>query len=420
MAPKKAKAKVKAKEKAVAAKSGEDESQTNELHAAFFVQVHDAVKCISEHVVFQDIALAKPLTIAQGGHQMPFDQKMALKALEKGEDSSYKCGGNLFHHDLLWLAQHRIPFNKGQITQIQNFSLPPMEPPASFPYVVTVAVDAVTEEALTPDGHWRRLSPAEPVFALLFSVAESIRENAEEAVLKKWLRVLLTIDFEILCIPDTETRYWKAVNLREKAVELGQSVRLSLRQRIFDVAGFKQTKEASLGTTLPYKKVAQMYAQHVKLASGTEDVSETFVDCACGIYRRIFSVPQCQKILEAADVTLLASNPWNKSIYSLQGLLDRAQTTENIAYALDGLLDGFAMGFVSSAEFAPSRIRDYRSSYVEVLKLKKKVAKHLLGQFLTSLSLDTRWHKEIREKLKNLETFRQNYAAYPNQEADSA
>lgn len=374
------------------------------------IQVHEAIKQITEHVMFENIRTAKPLTIAQGGSQMPFDMKMALKALGKDEDSSYKCGGNLFSHNLVWLAQHRIPLNKGQIAQIQKFSLRATDPPATFPYVVTLAVDAVTEEALTADGHWHRLSPAEPVFALLFSVQEAIVAQAEEAVLKKWLRLLLTVDFEFLNVPDNEARYWKAVNLREKAVELGQSVRLSLRQRIFDVAGFKKAKEDASGSSLSTKKVAHLYQQHVKLASGTEDVSEAFVDCACSIFKRIFAVPRCQKILEEADSKLLAGNPWNKSIYSLQGLLDRAQTPENVAFALEGLLDGFQMGFVSEAEFGARRIKDYRSSYVEVLKLKKQVSKHLLGPFLTELSLPAAWSKEIREKLRDFKAVRCNYA----------
>eukprot|EP00435_Cladocopium_sp_Y103_P003735 s4858_g1.t1 len=88
-------------------------------------------------------------------------------------------------------------------------------------------LELADEEDLAADGHWRRLSPAEPVFALLFSVAEAISMQAEEDVLKKWLRILFTIDLEFFAIPTGEMRYWKAVNLREKAVEVGQSVRLS-------------------------------------------------------------------------------------------------------------------------------------------------------------------------------------------------
>lgn len=419
-----AKSKGKVKAKAAAAvpvkNDQEDIAQGNEFHSGLLTRVHEAIKEISNHPVFDAIGTAKPLTIAQGGRQMPFDQKMALKALEQGNNSGYKCGGNLFWHNLVWLAEHRIPLNEGQIKQIQSFSLPPLDPPPNFPYVVTVAVDAVDDASLTPDGHWRRLSPAEPVFALLFSICEAVTKG-DEAILKNWRRVLLTVDFEFFTIPDGEMRYWKAVNLREKAVELGQSVRLSLRQRIFDVAGFKKAKEDSSGTQLAAKKVASLYSQHVKLASGQEALSETFIDCACTIFKRIFSVPRCQKILEEADMIFLGTtNPWNKSIYSLQGLLDRAQSSDNIAYALEGMMDGYCMGYLTLNDFSPSRIRDYRSSYVEVLKLKKQVCKFLLGEFLTKLSLPSSWTKELREKMKDFKAFRSFYAPYQNAQADSA
>ncbi|CAL1151682.1 unnamed protein product [Cladocopium goreaui] len=419
-----AKSKGKVKAKAAAAvpvkNDQEDIAQGNEFHSGLLTRVHEAIKEISNHPVFDAIGTAKPLTIAQGGRQMPFDQKMALKALEQGNNSGYKCGGNLFWHNLVWLAEHRIPLNEGQIKQIQSFSLPPLDPPPNFPYVVTVAVDAVDDASLTPDGHWHRLSPAEPVFALLFSICEAVTKG-DEAILKNWRRVLLTVDFEFFAIPDGEMRYWKAVNLREKAVELGQSVRLSLRQRIFDVAGFKKAKEDSSGTQLAAKKVASLYSQHVKLASGQEALSETFIDCACTIFKRIFSVPRCQKILEEADMIFLGTtNPWNKSIYSLQGLLDRAQSSDNIAYALEGMMDGYCMGYLTLNDFSPSRIRDYRSSYVEVLKLKKQVCKFLLGEFLTKLSLPSSWTKELREKMKDFKAFRSFYAPYQNAQADSA
>ena len=84
MAPKK-RAKEKAKAKAKSEKVNDDDAvDSNRLHSLLFIKVHEAIKQITEHVVFQNVDQAKPLTIAQGGRQMPFDSKMALKALEKG------------------------------------------------------------------------------------------------------------------------------------------------------------------------------------------------------------------------------------------------------------------------------------------------------------------------------------------------
>ena len=363
----KQKAKAKGKAKASAAQPPEPQADANELHGPVLLKVHDAIKQISDHPVFEGIAEARPLTIAQGGRQMPFDAKMALKALDQGEMGSYKCACNLFHHNLVWLAEHRIPLNQGQIKQIQSFSLPPSDPPSSFPYVVTVAVDAASEESLAADGHWHRLSPAEPVFALLLSIQQCMIDGGDEVLLKRWRKILLTVDYEFEVLAGQESRYWRALNLREAAVELGQSVRLSLRQRIFDIAGFKKSKELATGSHMSAKKLAQLYGQQLKLARGQEELSEAFIDCACSIAKRIFGLPKCQALLEECDALLLGnSNPWNKSIYSLQAVLDRAQGPENIVYALEGMMDGFKMGFLTLSDFAPSKLKDYRTSNLAI------------------------------------------------------
>ena len=80
------------------------------------LQVHEALKTIREHKVFDKIEETKPLTIAQGGQQAVFDAAQCTKALSQ-ENNKYKCSGNFFWQDLLWLANHRVPMNAGQINQ---------------------------------------------------------------------------------------------------------------------------------------------------------------------------------------------------------------------------------------------------------------------------------------------------------------
>ena len=83
--PAKKKGKETAKAKAKSQKASDDNDvETSRLHSLLFIKVHEAIKQITEHDVFKNVDQAKPLTIAQGGRQMPFDSKMVLKALEKG------------------------------------------------------------------------------------------------------------------------------------------------------------------------------------------------------------------------------------------------------------------------------------------------------------------------------------------------
>ena len=125
---------------------------------------HEAIKTIREHYAFADIDTAEPLTIGQGGQQQAFDKDMAAKALS-GVTHSHKCGCNLFWSDLLWMANHRVPINLGQIRAIQKSELPWDKPPMVFPFEVTVAVENKSQAAQGPDSGWPRLSPPEPVHA---------------------------------------------------------------------------------------------------------------------------------------------------------------------------------------------------------------------------------------------------------------
>ena len=127
---------------------------------------------LREHKVFDKIEEAKPLTIEQGGQQAVFGAAQCTKALSQ-ENNKCKCSGNFFWQDLPWLPNHRVSTDAGQINQIQIYDLPPTEPPKFFPYIVIVAVESANE--IKPDGGWPRLSPAEPVFALLLSVQECIQ-----------------------------------------------------------------------------------------------------------------------------------------------------------------------------------------------------------------------------------------------------
>lgn len=98
------------------------------------------------------------------------------------------------------------------------------------------------------------------------------------------------------------------------------------------------------------KKLAGLYTQHLKLASNQEKISESFIDSALTIHRRLLSLPKCQEVLEWCDQNWLSSNAW-KSVYALQALIDRAGTPELIAWSLEGMVDGVRMSFIDAGFF---------------------------------------------------------------------
>ena len=288
---------------------------------AHWIKVHDALGRIFSHELFKDILTADPLSVKDGGREAALDATQAASALKNA--GVYKCAANFFHQDFLFMATHKVPINEAQVQQIKDYWFPKNEPPSLCPFVITVALETPGCIGQRPQNGFQRLSPPEPVHALLFALAEAIESKAKVGVLRAFRNCILTATFVFEICPVDEDRYWRAQNIREEMVEKGLSVQLSLRQRIFDIAGFYETKkktESSLGA----KKLATMYTQHLKLASNQEKISESFVDCALSIHRRLLSIPKCQEVLEWCDQNWLTSSAW-KSIYSHAGFAGQSR-----------------------------------------------------------------------------------------------
>ncbi|CAE7207986.1 unnamed protein product [Symbiodinium sp. KB8] len=416
----KAKAKGKAKAAAVAMVPDAavpllDNSEGNAC-ADHLMKVHEALQLIRDRPIFAGIDSAAPLSIAQGGKQSPFCLSDAVQAL-KAQGDTYEAAGNFMWQDHIWLANHRVPMNAGQIRAIQAFHLDPLKPPRSWPYELVLAVDKADRGCLDPPHGLQRLSPAEPCHALLFSVQTAIQQKAGDTTLKAWRNVLLTVSTTFELQPLGEERFWRAQNIREHQVQKGLVVQVSLRQRVFDVIGF-----ATANNIWTASQVAKAY-EKVKLADNAEPISASFVDSVLTVNRRTLSVEACRKLWEWCDQHFLTKNPF-KSIWTLQGLIDRAKGPAEITFAMQGLIDGYRKGFVDVGMFAASKIKDPRTSYVEVLKLKMAAKDALLGEWLQAQDFGAEWKEKLRGAFRSFESARAKYAPYPVQgksgEADTA
>ena len=89
----------------------------------------------------------------------------------------------------------------------------------------------------------------------------------------------------------------------------------------------------------------------------------------------------------------MGNSPWAKSIYAkpLQALVDRAQTSDRISWAVWGLTDLYRMELINLGDFsALSKLKDHRHSYIEVLNLKHQLLDELLNR--RSGFRPTTWH----------------------------
>ena len=205
------------------------------------MKVHDALAVIYSHDMFKDILTAEPLSVKDGGREASLDLPQAASALKNV--GVYKCAANFFHQDFLFLATHKVPINSAQVQQIKQHWFPSNEPPSLCPFTITVALETPACIGKRPDNGFQRLSPPEPVHALLFALAEAIETKAKVGVLRALKNCILTATFVFEICPIGEQRYWRAANIREEMVEKGLSVQMSLRQRIYEIAGFHEQKK---------------------------------------------------------------------------------------------------------------------------------------------------------------------------------
>ena len=155
--------------------------------------LHENPTLIKDHVIFTIIEGREPLTIEDGASVSPYSLSQHCAALKN--NTPYKCGGNFWWQDILWVANHRVPVNDAQIREIQRFHLPPLDPPAAIPFDLTLAVDDDTFGSTGKLKGLQRLSPEEPVHALVMSSGQAIRADAGDDILRSPARQTDSVRF---------------------------------------------------------------------------------------------------------------------------------------------------------------------------------------------------------------------------------
>ena len=103
-----------------------------------------------------------------------------------------------------------------------------------------------------------RLSPEEPQHAVIITIAARIEEEAEEAELLEWKRVLLSFPGKFISIDTDDDAYFYVTNAREKVKAAAASISHKTSQLIFDIHGFRVKKESEQGPLTP-AAIAKFY-----------------------------------------------------------------------------------------------------------------------------------------------------------------
>ena len=128
--------------------------------------------------------------------------------------------------------------------------------------------------------HMQRLSPPEPIYALFYAMEAAINNGVDDAILLKWKKLILSAGVANESVFPGEARSWRAQNLRQELIDLGDVSKLTVREQILDVAGFKQEKERELGRALSNAAASSIWMDKVKFERSSDKVSATWVETA--------------------------------------------------------------------------------------------------------------------------------------------
>ena len=386
---------------------------------AHLVKVHNALNTINNHPLFADISAKSPLSIQDGGGEHPYF--FAESRVVLTQKSSYCAAGNFMWLAHTWMCNHRVPVNPGQIKHLMKNKFPYNAPPERSPYRVQVALDWCDHDACTSAGSLQRFSPEEIDHACLFSIAEAIEKKVPDAVLRAWIQLILSYPMEFHVVAAGDARMWKGQNLREAMVDVGDTVKRSVSQRVHDVAGFKTEKETESNQAVSAAKTASIYTKMMVMARSSEQISCSFVEGAVSIHKRMLSVPRNQEILDWCDEHFLDSDKPHPflSLYCLSAVCDRAQSPPKTTFALELLVDHYKMDFIDQGHFAVKKIKDVKESYVNVTNFKYDARDYLTGAWLDALDVDPAVKSKVRELLKSVAKVRACVTPYNDVPADT-
>ena len=119
--------------------------------------------------------------------------------------------------------------------------------------------------------------------------------------------------------------YAEANSLRHDIMGVARIATHSARQFVYNIQGFRAQQEKG-GKTHGAKYIAKFWVEHVRLSAGQEHMTKPgTIDTCLMICNRLFSIPECESLLQESESIYGADGPWS-SIWSLQEVISRCCT----------------------------------------------------------------------------------------------
>ncbi|CAJ1410687.1 unnamed protein product [Effrenium voratum] len=372
----------------------------------YYEALIDAVNVILQCPTFVDL---QPLPINtkpgedQSGVQAVFDPRECKAALTK--EGCYRAAINLMWIDPFGSTTPTVPLSVERVRELGQFACPAGDA-KHLTENFTVAVDSLDQDMLDSKGKWKAVSPEEMQHALLFTLADVIKNQAPDEKLAAWRRVFLSAPAVFTVVGGGDSLYWHSFHRRQQVVQTYDSLKRSARQLAFEVTAFKNKKESEAGERLGVKEVQDIFRSKALMAKSSVkgDMADGFVKDCLFVYEKLLVDTTCNEVLDKLESKYGLESPLN----SLQQWILKVicDMVEGGALERETITKTYLAGTPTAA------------SLVELLKLKRTVAHHFLQVEMPRSQFDTQDLAKIHSKIMTICSYRK-YVTAANLEGPS-
>ncbi len=325
----------------------------------------------------------------------------------------YRCAGNMLWADLKLEAT--LPTRLAQVTRVQNTYFRTCPP--QFPQLVIVGVTDVDVNPITQWGHrggLPRISPEEPIHALILAAKAALDAGLGDAVLTEWRACILNTPFEFVRCESPRDLVWKRINVRESyATQFDLFTRTTLG-RIHEVWDVMLKLEQERGRPPAPTAVAQAWADNANMSGTSEPVTLSFIDTSLTVRRRVLSDPGTLAAIQRADDRWGKATPWN-SIYKMEMLARKIGVhgdKKNLLWMVEGVEHMVLERDLRVEECTVKALSGKATSnrgLLDLLLLKRGILQHLLFVTLPHLEYPAEVFCCVQEVMGDHTAFRTNY-----------
>ena len=344
----KAQAKAKAQQQKQAEVKTSDDTATGHgdqiLNADYVAAFEHMMSRIADEEKLENIRDLDSQGIGEGGHAAPIVPEELYQCLKN--DNQYEGVGNLFLHDVRWRPLKNLPYNSKGIhdVKVHSFMSPPTGTTRVTIHVVVDSPDDGKEILTTKRGSLHRISPEEPVHALLWGIdayfsGASDRVSAETT--KKWMSGIRNCNYVFHSIRDVDKVIRQSIVLREEWVQRYAACQRSPLTLMMMVMGQKKALEKQHGTCTG-QQLFKFY-EGIRWASTSEKISKNLIDNVNAISTKWAASTSinCQELVKKSEEIYGVDGPFC-SVLSIYLIADKAgKLGENIGWTFDMVFDQF-------------------------------------------------------------------------------